>query len=193
MALAESSCRRTDERGFSLIETMLATMLLATGVLATAQMFIVATRSNMAAQRGTFTATLAQEKMEQLRGLSWGFDPVGLPISDYTTNVAVNPATADGVGLSPSPANALSANVDGYVDYVDRFGRSLGGGAVVPPNAVYVRRWSIDPLPSNPNNTLILQVLAFAAGDRDPQGDGAVLNRTRDEARIISVKARKSR
>jgi hypothetical protein len=58
---------------------------------------------------------------------------------------------------------------------------------------VYVRRWSIDPLPSNPNNTLILQVLAFAAGDRDPQGDGAVLNRTRDEARIISVKARKSR
>jgi type II secretory pathway pseudopilin PulG len=193
MALEESSSRRTDERGFSLVETLLATMLLVTGVVATAQMFVVATRGNFAAQRGTFTATLAQEKMEQLRGLAWGFDPAGLPISDYSTNISVDPPDASGVGLSASPPNALSANVDGYVDYLDRYGRPLGGGTDVPPNAVYVRRWSIEPLPTNPNNTLVLQVLAFAVSDRVDDGEGPVLDRVRDEARLVSVKTRKSR
>ena len=83
--------------------------------------------------------------MEQLRGLAWGFDDVGLPISDYATDLAVDPPDPDdGVGLSPSPANALAANVDGYVDYLDRYGQSLGGGETVTVNAVYVRRWSVE-------------------------------------------------
>lgn len=172
---------------------MLATLLLVTGVIGTAHMLVIATRGNITAQRGTFTATLAQEKMEQLRALAWGFDPVGLPISDYTTNTTVDPPAADGTGLSPSPANALSSNVDGYVDYIDRHGECLGGGPNVPPAAVYVRRWSIEPLPNNPNNTLILQVLTFAVGDRQNNGNGPVLDRVLDETRLVSVKTRKSR
>ena len=194
MVLAKSSCRPTDERGFSLVETLLATMLMVTGVIATAQMFVLATRGNMSAQRGTFTATLAQEKMEQLRGLTWGYDPVGLPITDLASNISVDPPTANGgVGLSASPANALSSNVQGYVDYVDRYGRTLGGGLNTPGDAVYVRRWSVEPLPTNPNNTLILQVLVFALNDRPANGDGPVLDRVADETRLVSVKTRKSR
>lgn len=191
MALAKSGWN--NERGFSLVEVLLATLLLATGVIGAAQMFLLATQANLTARRGTYTATLAQEKMEQLRGLAWGFDPVGLPLSDFTTNVAVDPPTDGGVGLSASPANALSANVDGYVDYVDRYGRTLGGGILPPANTAYVRRWSIEPLPSNPNNTLILQVLTFALGDRVNAGAGEVLDRVRDESRMVSVKTRKSR
>src|SRR5262245_55177549 len=125
MALAECSCSnaRSDESGFSLPEVMVATVLLATAIVSVAQLFVLATRSNLAAQRQTFTATLAQEKMEQLRGLAWGFDDVGLPISDYNTNLATEPPDPDGgVGLSPSPDSALSSNIVGYVDYVDRFG-----------------------------------------------------------------------
>jgi len=169
-------------------------MLMVTGVIATAQMFVLATRGNMSAQRGTFTATLAQEKMEQLRGLTWGYDPVGLPITDLASNISVDPPTANGgVGLSASPANALSSNVQGYVDYVDRYGRTLGGGLNTPGDAVYVRRWSVEPLPTNPNNTLILQVLVFALNDRPANGDGPVLDRVADETRLVSVKTRKSR
>ena len=185
--------KANNERGFSLIETLLATMLLVSGVVATAQMFVMATRSNFAAQRGTFTATLAQEKMEQLRGLTWGFDPLNLPVTDLATNIAVDPPAPGGVGLSPSPPNALSANVDGYVDYVDRFGHSLGGGVTPPADAAYVRRWSVEPLPTNPNNTLILQVLAFAVNDRVRDGAGPVLDRMNDETRLVSVKTRKAR
>jgi hypothetical protein len=191
--LAKSSCKPSSERGFSLIETLLATMLLVTGVVATAQMFVIATRGNLSAQRGTFTATLAQEKMEQLRGLTWGFDELGLPVNDYSTNLANDPPTSDGVGLAPSPDNTLSANVDGYVDYLNRYGNTLGGGAQPPDGAVYVRRWAIEPLPTNPNNTLILQVLVFGLNDRAADGEGPVLDRVRDESRLVSVKTRKSR
>jgi type II secretory pathway pseudopilin PulG len=193
--LAKCNCsrRRSVEAGFSLPETIIATLVLVTGVVSVAQLFVLATRSNLSSQRQTFASTLAQEKMEQLRGLAWGFDDVGLPISDYATDLAVDPPDPeDGVGLSPSPSNALAANVAGYVDYLDRHGQSLGGGDVVPADTVYVRRWSVEPLPTNPNNTLILQVLAFSVGDR-PDTDGPVLDHGRDEARLVSVKTRKAR
>ncbi len=169
-------------------------MLLATAIASSAHLFVIATRGNLAAQRSSFAATLAQEKIEQLRGLAWGFDEIGLPISDYATNLAVDPPEPDGgQGLSQSPDNALSANVDGYVDYLDRHGNTLGGGANAPDGTSYVRRWSIEPLPTNPNNTLILQVLVFSLGDRTESGSGAVLDRVRDEARLVSVKTRKAR
>ena len=179
--------------GFSLIETLVATALLATAIVSTAHMFGLATRSNLAAQRSTFATTLAAEKMEQLKGLAWGFDEIGLPINDYTSNTAVDPPTPiGGTGLSQSPDDALASNVDGYVDYLDRHGNSLGGGTAIPNGTLYVRRWSIEPLPTNPNNTLIFQVLVFNLGDRS-QGTGPVLDRVRDEARVVGVKTRKSR
>jgi type II secretory pathway pseudopilin PulG len=192
--LAKFNSKRSNEAGFSLIETMVAALLLATGLVATAQMFGLATRGNIAAQRSTYTSTLAQEKMEQLRGLAWGFDAIGLPMHDFTSDISVEPAaTNGGPGLQPSPANALSANTPGYVDYVDRAGNTLGGGAIPPVNTVYVRRWSVEPLPTNPNNTLIFQVMVFALSDRPNDGDGIVMERVRDEARLVSVKTRKSR
>jgi len=191
--LAKLHCS-SNEAGFSLAETLVATALLATAIASSAQMFALATRSNLAAQRTSFATTLAEEKMEQLRGLAWGYDEIGLPINDYESNTAVDPAEdTGGTGLSQSPDGALSANIDGYVDYLNRYGESLGGGADVPDGAVYVRRWSVEPLPTNPNNTLILQVLVFNVGDRVNDGDGAVLDRVRDEARLVSVKTRKSR
>jgi type II secretory pathway pseudopilin PulG len=185
---------RLGEGGFSLIETMVATMLLATALVTTAQLLVIATRANNNSHRQTFATTLAQEKMEQLRGLSWGFDELGLPINDFTTNLTVDPALPNGgVGLTPSPGDALASNTTGYVDYLDRNGASLGGGEAPPQGSQYVRRWSVEPLPTNPNNTLILQVMVFTVGDRANTGSGAVLTGVRDEARLISVKTRKSR
>lgn len=195
--MAEYDCKqrlKTSDAGFSLIETMIATVLLATALAAVAQLMVVATRANQAAQRATFAATLAQEKMEQLRGLAWGFDDIGLPVSDFTTNLVNDPATNDGVGLQPSPGGSLESNQGGYVDYLNRYGQTLGGGAVPPADATYVRRWSIEPLPTNPNNTLILQVLVFAKRDRtDDAGAADIKASVRDEARLVSVKTRKSR
>ena len=68
----------------------------------------------------------------------------------------------------------------------------MGTGDVVPPDtAIYTRRWSITPLPTNPNNTLIIQVLVTRNKARGDADLGAV-TRLPEEARMIAVKTRKA-
>src|ERR1043166_4220241 len=96
--------RRASEGGFSLLEVLVATTMMAVGLTALAQLFALSTRTNHSARTTTYAAVLAQQKMEQLRGLTWGFDNLGLPITDTTTNISVVPEVANGgTGLSPSP------------------------------------------------------------------------------------------
>src|SRR6476661_6464180 len=129
----------SNSRGFSLIEVLVAMGLLTVVSLGVAQLFALSTRANVVAKGQTSTTAMAEQKMEQLRGLTWGFDTAGqgLPLSDTTTNLAVDP------------------NVAGYVDFLDAHGTYVGTGTAVPVGASYIRRWSIQPLPTNPNNTLV--------------------------------------
>ena len=173
---------------------MVASALLATALVSLAQLFGTATRSNIGSRTTTYAAVLAQQKLEELRSLAWGFDQSGLPISDITTDTTVTPETpVNGTGLSPSPGTALQENTTGWVDYIDQWGNKLGTGANAPQNAVYTRRWMVSPLPTNPNNTVVLQVLVFRSHkDRGAADQGAV-KRLPEEARMISVKTRKAR
>jgi len=161
-----------------------AAVILMTGLIAVAQMFVTSTNQNMDARRVTTTAVLAQQKIEQLRALAWGFDEFGLPVSDFSSNIAVTPPTpSGGVGLQASPDYSLFTSAPGYVDYLDAYGNWVGTGTTPPANALYVRRWSIDPLPTNPNNTLVFQVLV---GRISPSGPPT------DLGRQVSLKTRKS-
>ena len=170
-------------------------MLLAGALVSTAQLMVIALRANMAAQRQSTTSTLAQEKLEQLRGLAWGFDELGLPTNDFSTDLTVEPAVAiGGVGLTPSPGDALASNMTGYVDYLDRYGASLGGGPTPPAGAVYVRRWSVEPLPTNPNNTIVIQVLVSPMSNESSRRPtaGNARRRMAGDALLTSVKTRKA-
>ena len=190
MALAKS--RFSNQSGFSLAEVLVATGLLTAALVSLAQLFAIAIQSNNSARTSTYASVLAQQKLEQLRALAWGFDEVGLPISDMSTNTGVSPEQPfGGTGLSPSPNNSLLANVDGWVDFVDGDGNIVGGNGEGQNNALYFRRWSVEPLPTNPNNTLILQVVVGRVRDRG-NAEGTH-NRVRDEARLMTVKTRKSR
>ena len=180
------------EGGFSLIEVIVASGILATALVALGQLFAIATTSNVSSKSTTFATVLAEQKLEELRALSWGFDTSGLPVTDTTTDTAsATDETTGGTGLTPSPDSALQENTDGYVDYVDRFGNKLGGGTTPPAGTIYTRRWTIEPLPTNPNNTIIIQVLVTRHRDRGAADEGAVL-RLPEEARLISVKTRKA-
>jgi type II secretory pathway pseudopilin PulG len=190
--LERFSSFNNDESGFSLVEVMVATGLLVTALVSLAQLFVISTRSNIGSHNTTYAAVLAQQKLEELRALDWGYDTQGLPLSDITTNTAVSPETPiGGTGLSPSPNTTLQQNTAGWVDFVDGFGNKLGTGANPPQNAIYTRRWSITPLPTNPNNTLVIQVLVTRNNNRGVADQGAVM-RLPEEARMITVKTRKA-
>src|SRR5512135_2804136 len=112
---------------------------MATELVALAQMFVISVKNNQNARTGSYATTLAEQKMEQLRGLTYGFDTIGLPITDTTTDTTTPIETPNGgTGLTPSPSGALNHNTNGYVDYIDQFGGIIGGGEAVPINAVYI-------------------------------------------------------
>ena len=181
------------EHGFSLIETLVASAILVVGLVSIAELFGISIRANATAKNGTVTMILAVQKLEQLRSLAWGYGGAGLPISDRTTDTTVSPERSiGGTGLSPSPSDTLRVNSQGYVDYVDASGNLLGGGTVPPAGTVYLRRWSIEPLPTDPNNALLLQVLVTRRSDRGVANDRLV-TRLPDEARLLGLKVRTAR
>ena len=178
--------------GFSVLEAVIATSIMAVALAALGQMFAISVANNTSARSGSFATVLAGQKMEQLRGLTWGFDTSGLPVTDLTTNTAAAVETpTGGTGLSPSPRGTLTSNTAGYVDYVDRFGNILGGGTVMPAGAVYIRRWSVEPLPTS-FNTLVLHVLVTKRTNRGSADSDGTTRRLPDEARLVSVKTRKA-
>lgn len=190
LAVARRRSRRA-EAGFSIVEVLVATGLLATALVALAQLFAIATSANAAARNSTITMLLAEQKIEQLRALQYTFDRAGLPVQDTATDLAVYPpAATGGKGLSPHTENTLQDNTNGYVDYLDHYGRTLGGGTVIPDNTAYIRRWSVEPLPTNPNNVVILQVLVTRERDRGT-GDAGSVSRGAQEARLMTIKSRK--
>ena len=188
--------KSNSSKGFSLVEVIISMGLLTTMSLGVAQLFAASTTANRVSRASTSTIALAEQKMEQLRSLSWGFDlqGQGLPVSDTTTDLATYPHGSNGNGLNPSPSGTLNENVAGYVDFLDAAGNWVGTGTTAPANAMFVRRWAIVPLPTNPNNTLVFQVLVTPLsneGSRAVTGDGS-RRRMPGDAVLISVKTRKA-
>jgi prepilin-type N-terminal cleavage/methylation domain-containing protein len=185
----------SNSRGFSLVEVLVAMGLLTAVSMGVAQLFALSTRANLIAKGATSTTSMAEQKLEQLRGLTWGFDleGQGLPLSDTTTNLTVFPPTHDGSGLNPSPVDSLEQNTAGFVDFIDGNGAWVGTGSTPPGSAVYIRRWSIQPLPTNPNNTLVIQVLVTpVASEAARVGSSFTRTRMAGDALLVTVRTRKA-
>ena len=189
MTASISTARRlsVDACGFSIVEALIAAALLGTALVGLAQLFGLSSLNTATSGETSVTVAMAASKMEQLRSLSWGFQ-LGVPVSDVTTDTTAAVAVAGGTGLHASPENTLQRNVPGYVDYLDAAGGSMGGGAALPPGAVYVRRWFVEPLPDDPDNTLVIHVLVRRA--RDSNADAS--SRLPGEGRLTTVRARKA-
>jgi prepilin-type N-terminal cleavage/methylation domain-containing protein len=82
------------DAGFSLVEVLIATALLAASLAALADLFTISVKNNIAARHGTVATALAAQKIEQLR-----VDP----------------------NLAPSPSDALHVDAVRYVDFVDQY------------------------------------------------------------------------
>ena len=72
------------QRGFSLVETIVATALLATALVALAQLVNAGVQSGAAARGRTATTLIAEQKMEQIRALPWAVIATMPPgVTDY--------------------------------------------------------------------------------------------------------------
>ena len=87
---------RRRSQGFTLIEVMIALVILATGLLALMTMQIVSIRANAFSSEMTYASMLAQSRFEQLRNTAYDSIP---PTTGPITDVPV-PADATTKGIS---------------------------------------------------------------------------------------------
>ncbi len=96
------------ESGFTLIEVLIAIVILSVGLLSLAQMMVFATRSNALAGRMTSSAALAREQLERLKA------------APFYVNLAVrtrNPVLLDGGDVDAGGGN--------YVQFYDADGQRV--------------------------------------------------------------------
>jgi len=156
---------RTNERGFSLLEALVAVSVIAVALSALTQLVAISIHAGARARRSSVASVLAQEKLEALWSL--------------------------GGALLPQPVTSLDVNMPGLCDFLDEHGRSLGTGSMPPAGTVYVRRWSITPVAADPTASLLLQVAVaprVAHGAPLPSG---VDPRQFGGAQLMAIRARR--
>lgn len=119
------------DEGFTLVEVLIAMLLIETMAAALATLFALGVVNVRDARMETVAAMAAVQKMEQLRALRF-----------------VDPADT----LGASPADAVDRNVAGFVDFLDGAGRPVADAS----GAVFVRRWSVRP--SDDTESVVVRV-----------------------------------
>lgn len=134
------------ESGFSLIEVMVAIVILTVGLLSLAQMMVVATHSNSLSGRMTSCSALAKEQLERLKAA---------PFYTVPTAFVRNPLLAAG--------GDVDNTVGGYSQIYDADG--------LPANAgLYEVRWAInDVLSPLPLEMVQIQVRCLPAAGMSDQ------------------------
>ncbi len=128
-----------EERGMTLVESLIAMLILLVALLAMAQVlaFSVIASKNYGQDAGKTTVS-ARDKMEELTGM--GFTYTFTNPSDTFTDTRL---TAGG-SLYPSTP------VTGYADYFDTV-----GGTAAASDAVYVRQWQISDISANQKRIMV--------------------------------------
>jgi len=152
--VADKPGQRARQRGVSLIETMVAAVVLLVGCGATMSLFSVAVAQiSSQGDVGTRVTQYAQDKMEQLMVLDF---------EDSSTDTTVDPLQpTGGTGLGGVMAGDQtlgstnpSAPVDGYLDYLDASGQRTTDAN----GASYIRQWSIATSTSATLKTITVRV-----------------------------------
>lgn len=114
--------RHPGECGTTLVEVLAAAAATAVGIIAVAQLLSLALGANAVARHTGVAVLLAEQKLEQLR-------------SDSAA-----------AGSQASPPASLQQHTTGFAEYLDAAGRVVLGDPAASTDAVYERRWSIEPL-----------------------------------------------
>jgi prepilin-type N-terminal cleavage/methylation domain-containing protein len=153
-----STC--SSARGFTLVETLVATSILVTALAGIAQLFVLG--SQLTRQAGTSGIALiaAQDKLESLRGRAFTYDPAGSEATDSA--------------LEPSPSSSLAEDIEPYVDWLDQSVQPSD-----PDDAVLIRRWRITSLGMTTPDAIAIEVCVFPFTSRTARGADVCLSTIR--------------
>lgn len=126
-------------RGFTLLETLIATGIVVTAVAGLAQLVAFSAGLTRASAESAVALAAAQQKLEALRALEYGFDEAGIATSDPR--------------LAPAQ----------YVDWLD-----ASGVEVEEADAAFVRRWQITTIEATEPSLIGIEVCVLEARARIP-------------------------
>jgi Tfp pilus assembly protein PilV len=147
--LCSRTTTRDCQKGFSLMETMIACFVLLVGVTGLMALFTVAAvRNANQGDQATRTTEYAQDKMEQLMALDYG------DTTSNTTTVPTTPAGCTGCGLSL--AGSLTSNDTYFSDFIDKDGQVT---TTQSSKTLYIRRWKIEETQADQLKTITVKVM----------------------------------
>lgn len=132
-------------RGFTLIETLVASSLLITALAGVAQLFVMSAQWSRQAAIGNGALLAAQGKLEELSGAVFRYGAAGEAITD--------PA------LQQSPADSLRGDRPPYVDWLDASGQTAANAAA----SFLTRRWRVTSAGSGAPESIAIEVCVFRA------------------------------
>src|ERR1700735_4872303 len=136
---------RTDEEGFTIIEVMVAILVLAVALIGTLQAFISSDHGNLATQETQAVSTAAEQALEQLRAMSYN----SLALSSFPIQTGSGNPTGDTSGDPEDPdywvsgtnlviPNNFAQVTSGVLTTVASVGEALIGGGTINPGPVTV-------------------------------------------------------
>ncbi len=136
---------RTDEQGYTLIEVMVAVLVLAVALMGTMQAFISSDHGNLETQETQAVSTAAEQALEQLRAMSYS----SLALSSLPIHTGTGNPTGDTSGDPEDPdywisgtnlviPNNFSQVSSGILSTVSSAGEALIGGGTISPGPTTV-------------------------------------------------------
>ena len=135
----------SSSRGFTLLETLIATGVLVTVLAGVAQLFILSTRLTREAGTSGVALAGAQEKLESLLARPFAYGAAGESITDPALEITGEDSLAD--------------DIESYVDTLDQDGSVVADAA----EAAYLRRWRISAVDEATPPSILIEVCVFRA------------------------------
>jgi prepilin-type N-terminal cleavage/methylation domain-containing protein len=161
------------DNGFSLVEVLVAALILVTLAVASATALSAGVASLSRSRDETVALSAARRRLEELRSLEWGNGDAAAPVaaSDQTTDLSGPAPAPGGPGLGDGPASALVVSQPRYVDHLDRAGTWLSSTVAPPVGARFTRRWAVAAAAGAPDVRMIqvrvTRLVNRAAGEEE--------------------------
>jgi type II secretory pathway pseudopilin PulG len=182
------SARIASARGVSILETVVALALLATGLATLAPVLVSATRMLADARDETRALALATSRLQDLEALDFDFDAVaGTALTDVSANLSTQPRSRSGTGLLPGDPSAAWRDMSAGWDWTTLDGTPT----LTERTALFTRRWAVSALPAPPGTErLLIQVFARSRSREAREPARASAARRPGDVWLFTVRAR---